>query len=194
MPGQKWLLGPDGTGALFIRRAMVPVVQPDRVGFYAVKEYDNAGSYEPETEDIDKFVVGTTSTPLRAGFLQALRFVTDIGIADVTERNAALATSLRDGLSETDRVQVPSPMNGPGCTSLVGFAIAGADHEAAVARLWENDRILVRRVRYPDSIRASLAFFNTEDEVRQARRCGPPPGEGPLEVLTPVRVSPICRP
>jgi len=167
MPGQKWLLGPDGTGALFIREPMVSAVQPDRVGSYSVKEFDLSGSYEPETENIDKFLVSTTSTPLRVGFLQAVRFISDIGIGEVTGRSAALASSFRAELSKVEGVEVVSPMDGPGCTSLVSFAIASADHEAVVALLWKNDGILARRVRYPDSIRASLAFFNTETEVAQ---------------------------
>ena len=167
MPGQKWLLGPDGTGALFIREPMIQAVQPDRVGFYSVKKYDHAGSYEPETEDIDKFVVSTTSTPLRVGFLQAVRFISDVGIDEIVSRSAALATSLRTELSEVNGVKVLSPTDGPGRTSLVSFTIGDADHGAAAKQLWENDRILARWVRYPDSIRASLAFFNTEIEVAQ---------------------------
>ena len=36
-----------------------------------------------------------------------------------------------------------------------------------VERLWEDHRIAVRQVGFPSGVRASLHFFNTEDEVDQ---------------------------
>lgn len=167
MPGQKWLLGPDGTGALFIKKSMIPIVQPDRVSSSAVKDYDHTGLYTPETDEVDKFTLTTTSTPLQAGFLEALKFITSIGMNSVSKRSAALASSLSMDLSKIPFVKVISPTIDLERTSLVSFAIANVDHEIAIQYLWDNNRIVVRWVRYPDSLRASIAFFNTDDEVAQ---------------------------
>ena len=48
---------------------------------------------------------------------------------------------------------------------MVTFAIKGVEPEQAVAHLWERNRIAARRVSLPSCVRASLHFFNTEDEV-----------------------------
>ncbi len=166
-PGQKWLLGPGGTGALYVRREMIPELEPVRVGFYSFKEFDQAGGFEPETDLIERFAVGSASAPLRQGFIESIRFVRDVGIPKIAERSLKLASVLKAGIADVPRVRVLSPMEGPGGSALVSFALDGADHETAVARLWAENKIVVRHIRYPDAIRTSLAFFNTEDEVAQ---------------------------
>ena len=47
MPGQKWLLGPDGVGALYVRRELVSVLQPWKVSMRAAQEIDRTGGFEP---------------------------------------------------------------------------------------------------------------------------------------------------
>ena len=163
--GQKWLLGPDETGALFVREAMIPQIEPMRVGMGFATAFDRAGGYTPDRDTIDKFLVSTASAPLRAGFAEAIRFVKQVGIPAIEKRNLALASALKSALSEIPGVTVLSPIDGPGCSGLVSFAIDGADHEEARAELWERHRIVIREVKYPPSLRASLDFFNTEDEV-----------------------------
>ena len=162
--GQKWLLGPDGTGALYIKESMIPVVEPSRIAYKAVEDYDRLGSYEPRT-DIDKFVGSTTSVPLRSGLVEAIRFIRDVGLEEIEERNLLLARSLKAGLAQVPGVKVLSPLEGPGSSGLVAFTIEGVDPEAAVSELWEANRIVIRHVTYPPSMRASLDFFNTEAEV-----------------------------
>ena len=94
MPGQKWLLGPDGTGALYIRGSMIPLVEPVRVSGKWVTSYDHDGGVEPDTDNMDKFIVGTSSAPLRAGFVEGIRFVQQVGIAAIEERATMLAGML----------------------------------------------------------------------------------------------------
>ena len=167
MPGQKWLLGPAGTGALYIRDGMIPLVEPASVSSRAVSSYDYDGGYEPKTDDMDKFLVSTASTALRAGFLEAIRFVERVGMEDIESRNLELAASLRGRLANLPGVEVLSPMDGPGCSGLVSFAVDGVDPKEAATALWESERIVIRSVDYPPSLRASMDFFNTEEEVEK---------------------------
>ncbi len=167
MPGQKWLLGPGGTGALYIKEEMIPLVKPMGVSYYAVKSHGLSGEYVPETDDIDKFLVSTTNAALRSGFVQAIRFVQGVGFDEIERRNLGLASLLKTGLSGIPGVKVLSPLEGPGCSGLVSFAIEGVDPKQAFDRLWTSHKILMRDVPYPPSLRASLHFFNTEEEVQQ---------------------------
>ncbi len=165
MPGQKWLLGPDGTGALYIRRSMIPVVEPVRVSGKWVTSYNHSGGLEPDTDCIDKFMVGTASSPLRAGFTEGVRFVREVGIAAIEERAVGLAAMLKERLAAMPHVEVLSAMDGPGQSGLTTFTVDGRDPEETARQLWDSHRIVIRDVKYPSCLRASLDFFNTEEEV-----------------------------
>ena len=165
MPGQKWLLGPDGTGALYIRGSMIPVIEPVRVSGKWVTSYDHCGGVDPDTDNIDKFMVGTSSAPLRAGFVEGIRFVREVGIEAIEERAMGLGAMLRERLAVMPHVEVLSPMDGPGQSGLTTFTVAGWDPEQTARQLWDTHRIVIRDVKFPSCLRASLDFFNTEEEV-----------------------------
>ena len=166
IPGQKWLLGPDETGALYIRKSLIPVVEPSRVGLGVTAEdvFDQEGGFVPEM-GIEKLAASTRSAPLKAGFLEAVRFVQAVGLGEIEARNLSLASSLKAGLSPLPGVRVISPMEGPGASGLVSFTVEGVEPKAAAEALWSGSRILVRSVTYPACVRASTHFFNTDDEV-----------------------------
>ena len=165
IPGQKWLLGPDETGALYVRQSMIPEIQPVDIGYDTALDYDREGGYVPNSDNIEKLLVSTASAPLHAGFREGIRFVDEVGVAAILERNLSLATALKAGLATLSGVNIQSPMDGPEATGLVAFSIDDADHEEACLEMWRSNRIMVRNVAYPDGLRASLNFFNTEDEV-----------------------------
>jgi L-cysteine/cystine lyase len=165
LPGQKWLLGPDATGALYIRESLIPVVEPIRTGSKSVKEFDYSGGYVPDARTTDKFKVGSANAALRAGFVEGMSFVQQVGIAAIAERSRTLAAVLKSALSDVPGITVLSPLEGPGCSGLVSFTVEGAEPKESCAWFWDSHRIVVRDVEHPPCLRASLDFFNTEDEV-----------------------------
>ena len=167
IPGQKWLLGPEGVGALFIRQDMIPQVQPVHVAGRAVLPHKGPEDMEPETASIDKFLGTSTSTALQAGMLEAIRFVQAAGVEEIEERDLDLASQLKQSLGETPGVKVLSPLERGSSSGLVSFAIDGIEPEDAVTRLWEQHHIVARQVEFPSGIRVALHFFNTEEEVGQ---------------------------
>ena len=165
-PGQKWLLGPDQTGALFVRRELIPELRPARVGFGFAESFDQSGRFQERADDIEKFMVSTTSAPLRAGYLAAVERVLDLGMEAIEARQLALAARLKVRLSGTPGVRVLSPLEGPECSGLTTFEVEGRSAPDVAARLWETgEKILVRPISYPSAVRASTSFFNTEEEV-----------------------------
>ena len=119
---------------------------------------------------MEKFHGGSSSVPLQAAFVEAVNFIGEVGINEIEDRNRQLASRLKEQLANIPGVHIYSPME-PGLSSgLVAFALAGWEPPAAVERLWDDHRIVVRQVGYPPGIRASLHFFNTEDEVDQLAR------------------------
>ena len=171
IPGQKWVLGYEGVGALYIRRELIERVHPAHSGGRAVLhpedhrvDYDNV---QFNVADMEKFHGGSSSVPLQAAFREAVSFIEEIGVQEIEERNLQLAARLKRQLSDIPAVQVYSPMEPDLSSGLVSFALSGWEPAAAVERLWNDHRIVVRQVGYPPGIRASLHFFNTEDEVDQ---------------------------
>ena len=167
IPGQKWVLGYEGVGALYIRKELVDQVHPAHTGGRAVVQPVDPYEFQPSPETIEKFLGGSGSVPLQAAFLEAVNLIEEIGIGEIEARNLDLASRLKPQLAEIPGVKILSPAEPRDSTGLVSFAVAGQSAESVVERLWSNDRIVVRDVHYPEAVRASLHFFNTEDEVDQ---------------------------
>ncbi len=167
MPGQKWLLGPDGTGALFVRQALIEELQPRKVAGSA-GHYDVAtGVLEQRTDSIRKFELTTASPPLRAGLREAVRFITAVGMPEIEARNRSLATRAKTMLREVEGVTLLTPLDPRLSTGLVTFQVSGISSSAVVDALWERWRLAARSVAELDAVRVSLHFFNTESEVTQ---------------------------
>ena len=168
IPGQKWVLGYEGVGALYIRRELIDHVHPAHTGGRGViqeGEPGEPGSYRLNTSSMDKYLGGSGSVPLQAAFVEAAKFIESVGVAEIEARNVSLANRFKAQLAEISDVSVLSPMNDAQSAGLVSFQVAGQSADSVVARIWQDHRIVVRQVHYPESIRASLHFFNTEEEV-----------------------------
>ena len=164
-PGHKWMLGPEGTGALFIRRDHIEMINPSYVGHSAVNtekkplEFDLSG--------MNKFKVSTTSAALAAGYGAAIGFINEAGPTEIEARNIALSSYLKAKLLERGGYDVLSPVEGPGLCGLTSFRSEGATSLEIVDRLWEDHRIVARSVGGVDCVRISSDFYNTEEELDQ---------------------------
>ncbi len=170
IPGQKWLLGYEGVGALYIRRDLIERVHPAHSGGRAVVQPVDYDHVQLNSADMDKFHGGSSSVPLQAAFVEAVSFIEEVGVPNIEERNRQLAAQLKEQLADIPGLHIYSPTETDLSSGLVSFALAGWEPTAAVARLWDEHRIVVRQVEYPPGIRASLHFFNTEDEVDRLAR------------------------
>ncbi len=166
IPGQKWLLGPDGTGALYIRKDLIPSVAATRVSGRAASSYDEHGGFEPSTDTMDKFLLTTSSAPLAAGFLEAVAFHQQMGSDAVEARTRTLAGHLKQALSEISGVSVLSPTDHARACGLTSFTIEGIANTDAVERLWNEFGIVVRPVSELSCIRAATHAFNNEEDIQ----------------------------
>ena len=165
IPGQKWLLGYEGSGALFIRREHLERIHPAHTGGRGIARPADANYFQPVSDSMEKFLGGSVSVPVQLAFLEATKFVQAVGIKNIEERNLTLADSAKAKLAEIPGVTVNSPLERSASSGLVSFAISGQEPEPVVEQLWANHRLVVRQVGNPAGVRASLHFFNTEDEV-----------------------------
>ena len=167
IPGQKWVLGYEGVGALYIRQEHIERIHPAHSGGRAAVTTGNPYDFQPIPTTMEKFLGGSASVPLQAAFLEATRFLQEIGIPAIEERNLDLASLLKGKLVEVPGVEVLSPSERRDSSGLVSFAVTGQEPEEVVSQLWEQHQIVVRPVHFPEAVRASLHFFNTEEEVEK---------------------------
>lgn len=162
IPMQKWLCGPDGTGALYARRGALSYVKSTYVGYWSVKHEEGI-----EWELLDtaqRFEVGGRQTAALAGQVAVLNWLESVvGYQWLYERIAALSTYAFHALSEIPGLSMLTPR--PGESGLVAFRLDGKDDAEVVKVLAENHNILIRNIPSTHTLRISTGFYNTEEEI-----------------------------
>ncbi len=165
MPGQKWLLGPEGTGALYVAPRALEAIEPTRVGWASLADEEVAEGGIRLSPAAKRFESGTVHAPAFAGLEAALRFVGSFGWDGVYQRIRSLAARAREALRAVRGVRLVTPDDSP--SGLVSFEVEGKSPERVVRELWQKRRIVVRSIPVPRAVRASFHAFNTEEEVEQ---------------------------
>jgi selenocysteine lyase/cysteine desulfurase len=162
--GHKWVLGPEGMGALYVRPGVD--VHSTNVGFLSLIDplaFDPEGNYELRT-DARRFEASTASPALCAGFAQAAEAVHARGEAGFEEiqHRADLLTNL---LSEIPGVILRSPR--PAQSGLVSFEVEGLAAKEVAERLLDKKFVLRYIPGARSYVRASTHLFNSEEELRE---------------------------
>jgi L-cysteine/cystine lyase len=163
VPGQKWLCGPEGTGAVYVSRDRLAEILPSHVGGGTWASYDLAGGYSLR-EDASRFdTPGHPYVPSLAGLRASLKwFLEDVGPDWAFARTLENAARCRQLLEEVEGAEVLNP---PGQhAGLLHFTVAGWDPAAVFEELLDRD-VLVRSVIAPSCIRASTGFYNSEEDL-----------------------------
>jgi L-cysteine/cystine lyase len=148
---QKWLCGPDVTGALVVADPeTLPVALPS---YFAQSEHQPDGSFVPRS-GAERFDSGWFGGPSLAGLSEALDVAPDWRF----ERGAEMAARCRAALEE--RFEVVTKPNQAG---LVTFRPEG-DATALVDRL-RSQGVIVREIPGRGWIRVSCGYWTNEDDV-----------------------------
>jgi L-cysteine/cystine lyase len=161
--GHKWLLGPEGMGALYVRPDYTG--HSTSAGFASLADPAAFNTMDGEHalfEGARRFEASTVSPALAAGFERAASDAAERGKEGAHEIRR-LAGLLTESLAGLPKVKVISPL--PASNGLVSFAVEGVEPAEAVQNLFERGFIL-RSIPAPHShLRASVHLFNTEAEL-----------------------------
>jgi selenocysteine lyase/cysteine desulfurase len=165
--GHKWLLGPKGTGLLYVRENMLDVIEPIMVGAYSDNGFDllkGNMSYHPTAQ---RYEYGTVSSPLMVGVGSAIDFLESIGLQNTWNRNRALSTCLVDGLSEMKGVDVLTPMRDSERGAMVSFKLRNVEISKLQSFLAEKCKLRTRGVGEANlnALRISTHIYNNFEEV-----------------------------
>ncbi len=166
--GQKWVLGPNGTGALYADRRHIRSLEPLFTTNSIADSRAMPGDAPGAPNLLGRFRIASQSPALTAGFATALSLLTDNGMEEVEEHCAHLGDKLRAGVSDIPGCSLTGPITEDATCGLTAVAVAGWEPRQVVDAMWHRYRIAVRAVNSPAAIRFSTAPFNTEAEVDKA--------------------------
>lgn len=169
------MCAPMGIGVLYGRRelleAMPPFLRGGEMIEYVTKE-DATWAELPH-----KFEAGTVNAAGAVGLGAAIDYINSIGFDEIIRRDHELTTLLMEEMCRIPHVHVvghPDPLRHCG---IVTFTVDGV-HPHDIATVLDEEHIAIRAGHHcaqplgahlglPSTARASLYFYNTEDEVRR---------------------------
>ena len=167
IPGQKWLLGPEGMGALWARRGWADAVVPASAGFISYETYDLVRpALHPGAR---RFELGFFHRPSVLGLARSCGWLTMyVGLPWAHERAARLAHAAADRLAAITGVTVLTPRDA--MATLITFRVAGWPAADAVRELGARTFAIIRDLPALDAVRISVGFWNTEEELERFAR------------------------
>ena len=176
--GRKFLRAPRGTGLLYARSSLLERLEPPLLDMRAA-EWVAADRFELRS-DGRRFEEWEQDYAAKVGLARAIDYALEWGIDAIWERVHASGERLRALLRELDGVTVHDP--GEVRCGIVTFAVAGAPAER-VKRMLAQERVTVsvaaaahalidaQERALPDLVRASVHYFNTDEELERAVEC-----------------------
>ncbi len=167
----KWMLGPKGTGFLYVRKAFQETLQPYFVGGGGDTGTWNMATIPITTADyVDsahRYYSGTQNLGLWNGVGAAVDFLERIGMEAVYRRCRVLTQYLRDGLQQYGgRVELLTPAEDRSQGGITSFRIQGVTHDAFF-KTCLNRRVRIRSVAENgfDALRVSAHIFNSKADL-----------------------------
>src|SRR5688572_26002332 len=151
--GHKWLLGPKGTGFLYI--------SPEMSG--ALDALPLAAGRSPGSDS-----TGIVNIAGLRGLGAAVDYVQALGPGRIAEHNAALRRELHSELKRFNQVSIPAPAEGPLTSANLAFCLPeDADIHALRSRLVMRHKVYIRTVELAGfkGLRASLHAYNGSDDI-----------------------------
>lgn len=172
VPGHKGLLGPLGTGMLYVRDGLQlsPLMYGGTGG--------NSGSELPIEEMPDRLECGTLNATGLAGLKAGVEYLQSRGLAHLRALEVALMEQLIAGLRQIPAVSLYGPLDSAHHGAVLSFNLKGVDPAELGYRLDHDFEILVRVGLHcaPDAhrsigtyprgtVRVSPGHFNTRAEI-----------------------------
>jgi L-cysteine/cystine lyase len=164
VPGQKWLLGPEGTGALWISPAVLDRALPSVVSWFS---FERITSIEAVPwPDARRFDDTNFYRPAVIGFARSCGWLSMyVGLPWVHERGQAMAARAADRLAAIPGVELLTPRER--MATLVTFRVAGWEAQKALDELAGRTFAIARTIPDLDALRLSIGFFTTEAEIER---------------------------
>lgn len=171
---RKFLRGPRGMGFLYVRADWIEKMDPPFIDQHAAA-WTAVDTFEVRA-DARRFESFETSFAGKAGFGVAIDYALDWGLENIQHRIRGLAAKLRDGLGDIPEVRVHD--QGIEQCGIVTFTKDGVASDFIKGVLARRDinvsvspveyaRLDMERRALPPMVRASLHYYNDEEEIQR---------------------------
>lgn len=166
----KWMLGPNGTGFLYIREEMLARLQAIQVGAYSDTGWDmftNPPELKGYNPTAHRFDYGSQSKPMYEGAAASAKFHTEIGKQKVEIRVRELNNYLFEGLSEMkSKLDILTPKEEASRICMVTFKPKDKNYRD-FANSVSKEGFRIRQVPESklDAIRISTHIYNSKSEI-----------------------------
>ena len=170
--GRKFLRAPRGTGFLYVKRDVIPQLEPPTLDLHSA-DWTSVDDYEMAT-DGRRFEKWESSIASRLGLGAAVDYALEWGMDAIWERIQLLADELRQKLSQISTVTV-TDIGSHQC-GIVTFRVAGHDEHDIKAYLAQQQinvtvsqvgstRLDMEARGLEKVVRASVHYYNTSEEI-----------------------------
>ncbi len=171
------LLGPMGIGVLYGKMDFLESMQPFMRGGEMIEYVTRDGATYAEVPH--KFEAGTVNAGGAVGLRAAIEYLSDVGFSNIEENDNHLASLMMEEMKKIPHVNVIGHPDSSRHCGIITFTIDGV-HPHDISSLLDSEKICVRaghhcaqplmqKLGVGSTARASVYFYNTEDEV--ARFC-----------------------
>ena len=174
-PGHKGLLGPQGTGILYIREGLnLDILKEGGTGS---KSED---LFQPELLP-DKYESGTHNTPGIVGLNEGIKFIFNEGIDKIKQHEEELCKYMLERLEEVPNIKIYGPKDASKRASVITINIGNMDSGEITFLLDSEYNIATRSGIHcaplahktlgtleQGAVRFSLGYFNTKEDIDKA--------------------------
>jgi L-cysteine/cystine lyase len=162
---QKWLLGPEGMGALVVHPSRIADLVPALGGWFSFERIDGRGEavWWP---DARRFEASGYHRPSVVGMARSIGWLSMyVGLDYVHRRGTATAAAAATRLAGIPGVTMLTPSHA--MATLVTFRIAGWPAQAALGELESRVFAIARTIESLDALRISVGFFTSDEEIER---------------------------
>ena len=171
-------LAPMGIGVLYGKRALLEAMPPFLTGGEMIESVTREGATYAELPH--KFEAGTVNAGGAVGLAAALDYLEQVGFDEIHAREQALTKLAFDGLTSIPGVHILGSNDPAEHLGILSFTVDGV-HPHDIAAILDEEKVAVRAGHHcaqpllaylgvRSSARASLAFYNDEDDVERLIR------------------------
>jgi L-cysteine/cystine lyase len=165
VPGQKWLLGPEGIAGLWVAPAFLDRARLTMPGYTAFETLDAQGR-AVAWPSARRFDAANVYKPAIVGLARSVGWLAMyVGLDWLYERAGSLARATVERLAAIDGVEVLTPVDR--MATLITFRIGGWTAQAALDELGARVFAIARTIPSLDALRISVGAWNTAAELER---------------------------
>ena len=168
------MLGPMGIGVLYGRKDLLENMSPFLTGGEMIEYVTRTDATYAELPH--KFEAGTVNASGAVGLAEAIRYLQNVGFEAIEAQEQKLTALLMEGMSKLPYIKIFGSKDPKKHCGIVTFTIDGV-HPHDISSVLNDDHICIRAGHHcaqplmqfigaGSTARASLYFYNTEEEVK----------------------------